>query len=170
MTNSKKNPSLPLRRIDAATIRNPYRCCGNRKDKQDLAAFNLGKALIKADVSALPEDCLCVREKWREKRAVEKDGVIDSFADHTLAILRDQIAPLMQWRDTGGKEIAYRFDLLIARLQQTKLSGSAEFENHRDFLISWISALPINVKQVEEKLPLINKARNFPFMRMVPLK
>jgi type I restriction enzyme R subunit len=133
------------------------------RDKQDLAAFNLGKSLIKADVSALPEDCLCVREKWREKRAVEKDGVIDSFADHTLAILRDQIAPLMQWRDTGGKEIAYRFDLLIARLQQTKLSGSAEFENHRDFLISWISALPINVKQVEEKLPLINKAKELSF-------
>ncbi|MDB3957657.1 DEAD/DEAH box helicase family protein [Opitutales bacterium] len=128
-------------------------------DKQERSAFELAKSLVKADVSALPEDCLCVREKWREKRAVEKEGVIDGFQPSTLGLLRDQIAPLMQWRDTAGNEAAYRFDLLIARLQETKLNGSADFENLRDEIIAILSSLEIRMNQVEEKETLINQAK-----------
>ena len=132
-------------------------------DKQDATGFELAKDLVKADVSALPEDCLCVRDKWREKRAVEKEGVIDGFQPATLGLLRDEIAPLMQWRDTAGNEAAYRFDLLIARLQENKLTGSADFENYRDEIIAVISSLPISMRQVEEKLPLITRAKELSF-------
>lgn len=128
-------------------------------EKQNLAALKLSIGLIAADIAALPQDCLCVRDKWREIRAMQKDDVIDGFDPATVAALRSQIAPLMQWRDAHGKESALRFDLLVARLQEAKLKGSASADDLRDQVINDVSALPINLKQVAEKNTAIQQAK-----------
>jgi type I restriction enzyme, R subunit len=130
---------------------------------QDLSALKLATQLLASDIAALPENCLSVREKWKDIRGMQKDGVLEGFAAATVATLRTTIAPLMQWRDCRGKEAALRFDLLITRLIVARLTGSSEAETLRDEVINQLSDLPINLKPVQEKLPIIQKAKQLAF-------
>jgi len=126
---------------------------------QDLESLKLATSLLKADVSALPSDCLSVRERWKDVHGIQADGVIDDFDKATVAVLRTVIAPLMQWRDVRKREAALGFDILMAKLLTARLTGSAEFEDHRDTIIAQVSSLPINLRPVQEKLPYIQKAK-----------
>jgi len=132
-------------------------------EKQNLAALRLATGQIAADIAALPPDCLCVREKWREIRAMQKPDVIEDFDPATVALLRKEIAPLMQWRDTHGREAAFRFDLLVARLQEARGAGSADADDLRDQLIDQVAALPVNLRQVAEKDAAIQLAKDTDF-------
>ena len=127
---------------------------------QDLDALKLATKLLAADVASLPADCLSVREKWKEVKGVQKDGVLPGFQTATVAVLKKDIAPLMQWRDVRGSEAAHQFDLLVTRLQDSKLTKSAAAADIRDTIINQVSDLPINLTQVAEKLPTIQKAKS----------
>ncbi len=131
--------------------------------KQELPALQLATKLLAADIAALPGDCLSIKEKWKDIRGIQKDGVLDHFTAPTVATLRGTLSPLMQWRDVRGKEPALRFDLLITRLISSRLSGSANTESIRDEIIDQVSSLPINLKPVQEKLPFIQKAKQTAF-------
>ena len=130
---------------------------------QDLPTLQLATKLLAADIAALPADCLSVKEKWKDIRGMQKDGLLDSFQAPTVAALRSTIAPLMQWRDVGGQEPALRFDLLVTRLISAKLTGSSDAESIRDEIITQVSSLPINLKPVVEKLPWIQKTKQNSF-------
>jgi type I restriction enzyme, R subunit len=130
---------------------------------QNLPALQLCAQLLAADIASLPGNCLSIREKWKDIRGIQKEGVLDGFAPATVATLRKTISPLMQWRDCHGDEPALRFDLLVTRLVSAKLAGSAEAESLRDDLIDQVSALPINLKPVQEKLHAIQKAKQTAF-------
>lgn len=130
---------------------------------QDLDALKLATSLIAADIAALPEDCLSIKEKWRDIQSLRKDGVVEGFQPATVAVLKGLIAPLMQWRDVRGREAALQFDQLSARLQAARLSKAAGADDLRDQLINQVSQLPINLKQVAEKLPVIQKAKSISF-------
>jgi type I restriction enzyme R subunit len=130
---------------------------------QNVDALKLATSLLRADIAALPQDCLNVREKWREVRGIEKDGVLEEFQPATVAVLRREIAPLLQWREVRGLESAHQFDLLIVRLQQARLSKSALADDLRDKVINQIAELPINLRQVAEKLPVIQLAKTTDF-------
>mgnify|MGYP001303234163 CR=1 FL=1 len=73
-------------------------------------------ALIEQDVNALPDKSISVREKWREVQKVRLPDVINRFEAGTRDMLIQDVAPLMQWRNLEGREVAYRFDLLITQL------------------------------------------------------
>ncbi len=126
---------------------------------QDVDALKLATKLLASDIAALPDDCLSIREKWKDIRGMQKDGVIEEFSAPTIATLRSTICPLMQWRDVHGKEPALRFDLLTTQLAVAKLTGSADAESLRDDIIAQVSSLPINLKPVQEKLPTIQKVK-----------
>ena len=130
---------------------------------QDLETLKLATKLLGADIAALPTDCLSVKEKWKEIKGVQKDGVLDSFQTATVAVLKKEIAPLMQWRDFRGSEAAHQFDLLIARLQEAKLTKSAAAADIQDTIINQVSELPINLTQVAEKITTIKKAKSAAF-------
>lgn len=136
---------------------------------QDLPALQLSTQLLAADIAALPPDCLSIREKWKDIRGMQKDGVIDGFAPATVANLRQTIAPLMQWRDCHGKESALRFDVLLTRLISSRLTQSADAESLRDEIMSQVSSLPINLKPVQEKLSCIQKAKQTSFYQNATL-
>jgi type I restriction enzyme R subunit len=133
--------------------------------KQDLGALRLSTSLIGADVAALPADSLSVKEKWREIQGLLKDGVIDGFAPATVAVLRREIAPLMQWRDVRGREAALEFDYLVAQLQAARLTKSSIAADLLNTFEAQISQLPINLKQIAEKLPIIERAKGTEFQR-----
>jgi len=128
--------------------------------KQDLDSFRLATRLLTADVAALPADCLSVKEKWREVQGILREGVLPAFQPATVATLRRQIAPLQQWRDLRGAEAAHQFDLLISKLQQAKIAGSATKSDFSDRLTQQVSELPINLSQVAEKIAFIQKAKS----------
>lgn len=128
--------------------------------KQELDAFRLATRLLAADVAALPADCLSVKEHWREVQGVLREGVLPTFQPATVAVLRRQIAPLQQWRDLRGAEPAHQFDLLITKLQQAKLVGSAIAADLGDRLTQQVAELPINLSQVAAKMDLIQKAKS----------
>lgn len=132
---------------------------------QNYPALQLCTQLLAADIASLPGECLSIREKWKDIRGMQKEGLLDSFAPATVASLRKTIAPLMQWRDCHGKEAALRFDVLVTRLISAKLTGSSEAESLRDEIITQVSSLPINLKPVQEKLPVIQKAKQTPFYK-----
>ena len=130
-------------------------------------AFDLAIKLMQADIAALPETTIAVREKWREVREVQRPGVLSALSAATRSSLLKDIAPLMQWRDTRNWEDAYQLDLLVARMQSELLKKSAVFNDLRDDLIALVAQLPINVNAVRDKLSTIEKVRSGQFWKLI---
>lgn len=130
-------------------------------------AFDLAIKLLQADIAALPETTIAVREKWREVREVQRAGVLPALSAATHSSLIKDIAPLMQWRDTRNWEAAYQLDLLIGRMQSELLKKSAVFNDLRDDLIALVAQLPINVNVVRDKLATIEKVRSGDFWKLI---
>lgn len=131
---------------------------------QDIASLKLATDLLAADVASLPEDCLSVREKWKDVQGVLRPGVLDKFHAATVAVLRRDIAPLMQWKNIRRAEAAHEFDLLIARLQEAKLTGSATAADLRDKVANQVSELPVNLAPVQAKIAVIEQAKSLKYL------
>ncbi len=131
--------------------------------QQDLDALRLATKLVTADLEDLPPACLSVKDKWRDIQGLRKTGVVDRFDPATVAVLRREIAPLMQWRNVRGREAALEFDHLVVRLQAARLTKSSAAADLLDTLVTQVSQLPINLKQVAEKLPVIQRAKSSEF-------
>ncbi len=126
-------------------------------------AFDLAIKLIQADIAALPEATIAVREKWREVREIQRPGALSALSAATRSSLLKDIAPLMQWRDTRNWEAAYQLDLLVSRMQIELLKKSSVFNDLRDELVGLVNQLPINVNAVREKLTTIEKVHSGEF-------
>lgn len=135
--------------------------------KQSFDAFDLAIDLIGKDLAALPEKTLAVREKWRDKRGVERPEVLKAFAPTTQALLRNEMAPLMQWRNLEGHEPAYRFDKLVAQLQTALVLRIPQFEDHKFALLEQVSQLPLTLIQVQEKRAVIEEVKSPAFWKKV---
>ena len=116
--------------------------------KSEIPIFDLAIDLIAADIDALPEESIAVREKWKVKRALAQPAILKAFAPATVERLRQDIAPLMQWRNIRGRVEAYALDLLIARIENAVLRKSPQavdlkidlMETHRNWRrYSWCS-------------------------------
>ena len=128
-------------------------------------AYDLAIKLMQADIAALPETTIAVREKWREVREIQRSGVLQALSAATRSSLLKDVSPLMQWRDTRNWEAAYQLDLLISRMQVELLKKSAVFNNLRDDLMALVAQLPINVNAVRDKLATIEKVRSGDFWK-----
>src|SRR5207249_2028936 len=60
-------------------------------------AFKVAVKVLREDIAGLPEESIPVREKWKEVRVASDTGKLDAFAPSSVAILRQEIPPLMQW-------------------------------------------------------------------------
>ncbi len=127
---------------------------------QQARVFDAVVALIKADVQSLPARTVAVREKWRDVQAISDGDAIDRWYGPVAATLKHTIAPLMQWRDLRGAADAHEFDLLIARMQKELVAGSSRFEDLKDELLARVGELQINLAQVREKLPVIERVKD----------
>ncbi|MCR6644909.1 MAG: hypothetical protein NVV62_10565 [Terricaulis sp.] len=116
-----------------------------------------------ADIQALPEESISVREKWKEKRALGDDATLKQFAPATVARLRQDIAPLMQWRNIRGWSDAYQLDLLIARMQTAVLRKSGEVANLKIELLDRLGLLQMHLNPVREKAEVIKRVKSDEF-------
>jgi type I restriction enzyme R subunit len=127
--------------------------------RSELPAFNLAISLVAADIEALPEESIAVREKWKEKRSVAVPSTLRAFAPATVAMLRQQIAPLMQWRNIRGRSDAYALDLLIGRMQVSILRGSGQLADLKLDLMDRLALLQMHLNPVREKAEVIKRAK-----------
>jgi type I restriction enzyme R subunit len=131
--------------------------------KSEIQAFEKAIALIGADIEALPEQSIAVREKWKEKRTLSQEATLKVFAPATVARLRQDIAPLMQWRNIRGLSDAYALDLLIARIQNAVLRKSGQLADLKIELIDRLAVLQMHLNPVREKAVVIKRAKSDEF-------
>jgi type I restriction enzyme, R subunit len=128
-----------------------------------LDVLNETAALIESDVRRLPDDSIRVRDKWREVRMARDPQALAQLMPATVALLRNDIAALMQWVDIRGEAPALEFDLLITRLQQQRIIGSSEFADGSALVRNSLALLPMHLNQVRDKVEIINAARKLEF-------
>jgi len=129
----------------------------------EVAIFDEVIELIAKDIEALPEESVSVREKWREKRAVSVPATLKAFAPATVAMLRQVIAPLMQWRNVRGLSDAYALDLLMVRAQIAVLRKSADVADLKIDLLDRLSVLEMHLNPVREKAEVIKRVKSDEF-------
>ncbi len=132
-------------------------------NKPDLPAFDIAAELLTKDVTDLPDDTISVKEKYKEVNTARDPQVIKQFDPATVAMLRQDIAPLMQWRSISGDTEAYKFDLLICRLETEYLRGTPRFEDHKADLLNRLTQLSMHLNQVRAKADIISKVRGSAF-------
>jgi type I restriction enzyme R subunit len=131
--------------------------------RSEIPVFDLAIRLIAADIEALPEESVAVREKWKEKRSLSSPGTLKAFAPGTVAMIRQQLAPLMQWRNIRGFGDAYALDLLIAKMQVAILRQSSELADWKIELMDRLAALQMHLNPVKEKAAVIKRVKSDAF-------
>lgn len=133
----------------------------------EVPVFDLVIDLIAKDIEDLPEESIAVREKWKEKRTLSEPGTLKAFAPTTVVRLRQDIAPLMQWRDIRGKSDALALDLLIARMQMAALRGGGSLADLKIDLLDRLGALQMHLNPVRDKAEVIKRAKSNEFWKDV---
>ena len=123
--------------------------------KSEIASYDAIIELIAQDINALSEKSIAVREEWEEKHELSHPAVLKAFAPTTVARLRQEIAPLMQWRNTDGFGDALALDLLTARMQIAVFRGSKEIID----LLGRLASLQMHLNPVREKAEAIQRTK-----------
>jgi type I restriction enzyme R subunit len=131
--------------------------------KVDLDTLRDMVELIRNDINTLPDDTISVREKWKEKNTILAKGVLDQFAPATVAALRNDISPLMQWVYTRDHSDAYGFDLLVTNAQLELLRSSGRLADFRDKIQDRVAGLLMHLNPVRVKADLIKKIQSSDF-------
>ncbi len=130
------------------------------QSKAEIGILQQTVTLIRADINALPDDTIAVREKWREKAAILSKGVLEQFAPVTLASLRNDIAPLMQWVPIRDHVDAYSFDLLVTNAQLECLRQSGRLADFKDMIQDRVNQLLMHLTPVLAKADIIKKVKS----------
>ncbi|MCC6525913.1 MAG: DEAD/DEAH box helicase family protein [Polyangiaceae bacterium] len=96
-----------------------------------------------------------VRDKRKELELLSRRETVAQFAPATRADLLSVAEPLMKWRNIRGDEDAYRFDLLVTRLEQAVLEGSPRVADYKAALEGEVGLLMRNQGPVKGKAATI---------------
>ncbi len=129
----------------------------------DEASFKLAVALIGKDLNALPDKTIAVREKWKEKALVSRPETLNQFAPATVVVLRNDMAPLMQWVKLSGPVEAWQHDLLLTKMQLELLRQTASFNDLKDRLLDRVAQLQMHLNPVREKFEIIKQIKSTDF-------
>lgn len=136
-------------------------------DKLDEPVFQAAGALIIQDIRAVKDTrSIDVQDRWRELELLSDGDRIQHFAAATKSDLLSIAAPLQQWRSIRGDEDAYRFDLLITRLQVELIKGGAQAPRVQDLrarVEAAVELLAKNQNPVKAHADSINRIRSKDF-------
>ncbi len=119
-------------------------------DKMQQDTFQAAAALIIGDVRAVRDtNSIDARDKWRELELLADGDRVHHFAAATKADLLSVAAPLQHLRSIRGDEDAYRFDLLMTRLEVELVKGGRGAPKVQDLRA-----------RVEEAVELLAKNQN----------
>ena len=132
-------------------------------NKPNIPSFDATAELVIKDIIDLPDSTISVKEKYKEVHTARNPEAIKQFDPATVAMLRQDIAPLMQWRSIEADADAYKFDLLMCRLETEHLRGSPRFEDFKADFLNQLTQLSMHLNQVRAKADVIAKVRGSAF-------
>ncbi|RKI05076.1 DEAD/DEAH box helicase family protein [Corallococcus sp. AB038B] len=143
-------------------------------DKMDDAAIGIAEQQVLGDVRAVQgTDAIDARDKWKELDQLANGDRIHHFAAATKADLLSIVAPLQHLRSIRGDEDAYRFDLLMTRLQVEFLKGGPTAPKVQDLkgrVEEAVELLAKNQNPVKAKADSIKQVRNKDFWTSVEVQ
>ncbi|RKG84411.1 DUF4145 domain-containing protein [Corallococcus sp. CA049B] len=102
-------------------------------DRMDQTTFEAAAALIIGDVRAVRDtNSIDARKNWRAIELLADGDRVHHFAAATKADLLSFAAPLQHLRNIRGDEAAYRFDLLMTRLEIELVRGGPDAPRVQD--------------------------------------
>ncbi len=101
-----------------------------------------------------------VRDRRKELELLSDRDTLAQFAAATKADLRSIAAPLMQWRNIRGNEDAYRFDLLVTRLEEALLRGAPAVADLQAAVEDEVSLLMKNQNPVKARAAAIQAVQS----------
>jgi type I restriction enzyme R subunit len=136
-------------------------------DKLDQPAFEQIAALLIGDVRAVRDtNAIDARDKWRELEMLADGDRMHQFAAATKADLLSIAAPLQHLRSIRGDEDAYRFDLLMTRLELELVKGgpgAPKVQDLRARVEEAVELLAKNQNPVKAKADEIKQVRSKEF-------
>jgi type I restriction enzyme R subunit len=136
-------------------------------DKMDEPVFQATVDRIVEDVRAAKDaGSIEVRDRWKELELLSQRDRVAQFAAVTKSDLLSIAAPLMQWRNVRGDEDAYRFDLLVTRLELELIRGgpsAPRVQDLKDRVQEQVELLMKNQNPVKAKAATINAVRTKEF-------
>jgi len=136
-------------------------------DKMEQDTFEAAAALLLGDVRAVRDTgAIDVKDRWRELEQLADGDRIHQFSAATQADLLSIVAPLQHLRSIRGDEDAYRFDLLITRLQIQLAKGGPSAPRVHDLrarVEAAVELLAKNQNPVKARADAINQVRNRDF-------
>lgn len=111
-----------------------------------------------------------VRDHRRHLELLSSRDTLAQFAAATKADLISVVAPLMQWRNIRGAEDAYRFDLLVARLEDAVLKNSSHVPDLKFAVEDNVARLMRNQNPVRVKAAVIQSVESKEFWNTVTVQ
>ncbi len=140
-------------------------------DKMDQPAFDSAAALIIGDVRAVRDtNAIDSRDRWRELEMLADGDRVQHFAAATKADLLSIAAPLQHLRSIRGDEDAYRFDVLMTRLQvelERGGPGAPRVQDLRARVEEAVELLAKNQNPVKARADVIKQVRSNDFWASV---
>ena len=131
-------------------------------DKMDEVAIGMAEQQILGDVCAVRDtNAIDARDRWKELALLADGDRIHPFAAATKGDLLSVVAPLHHLRSIRGDEYAYRFDLLMTRLQVELLKGGRKSPRVQDLkgrVEEAVELLGKNLQPVKAKAEAIKQA------------
>lgn len=133
-------------------------------DKMDEPVFQATVDRIVEDVRAVKDaGSIEVRDRWKELELLCDRDRVAQFAAVTKSDLLSIASPLMQWRSIRGDEDAYRFDLLVTRLELELVRGGPSAPrvlDLKDRVQEQVELLMKNQNPVKAKAATITSVRS----------
>ncbi len=137
-------------------------------DKMEEPVFQETVDLLVGDIrGAMDSNAIDVRDRRKELELLSNRDTVAQFAAATKADLLSIAAPLMQWRNIRGEEDAYRFDLLVTRLEGAVLKGSSSAADLKAGVEAAVALLMRNQNPVKAKTEAIKAVESKDFWATV---
>lgn len=135
----------------------------------EIKTFDESIRTIEADIRALPQDSISVKEKRHDIHTVLQDGVLTAFTADTQQALKRTIAPLMQWINVRGHSDALDFDLLVTAMQTALIEKSSDFANLQGDMVNRVNGLQLSLNQVRAKADAIKSVKSPEFWQTITI-
>jgi type I restriction enzyme R subunit len=133
----------------------------------DKKRAELVKEKIFADINALPEDSIAVRDATRDLEQVRSPDFWRRIGVKPMQFLRTRITPLMRYKQ-GVEPNQTSFELKTEQLSVAVLEKNvAEMERLKNEIAEVMDYLPFTIKEVKEKEELINRVQESSFWKAV---
>lgn len=123
--------------------------------------------LIRDDINALDERCIAVRDNWKLKAQLSDEKRLNQFAPDTRQLLRNEMAPLMQWRNIKGQSEALQWDLQLTELQQLLLANPSQLSLAKEPVLVKVRQMSMHINQVRAKAEHIHAIQKDSFWQTV---